>query len=1021
MKIVDVCTKRPVFTTMLVMALIVLGMFSYPRIGVDLFPNIEFPFISVTTTLKGASPEEIETSITKPIEEAVNTISGIETIQSISYEGLSQTMIKFALEKNVEVAAQEVRDKVNRATKDLPQGTDPTVVEKLDIGAAPIMSISVYGDKDLIELTKIAKHKVKETIETVSGVGSVEMTGGREREIHVVVNPLKFSALKVSIKQVKEAIQQQNVEIPGGRIENGKEEKILRTLGRIKSPADFEKILITRAAGAPVHISDVGRVEDTGQEMRSSARLDGKPCVSIIVRKQSGTNTVEVVQNVKERLKEIKGVLPAGVNAEVIRDQSSYIKESVFTVQEHLVLGAICAALVVMLFMGNMRSTLIAAVAIPASIIATFTLIEAAGFTLNNMTLLGLTIAVGIVIDDAIVVLENIYRHMDEHGKPPLQAALDGTREIGLAVMATTLSLLVIFVPLAYMSGIVGRFLKSYGLTISFSIAVSLLVSFTLTPMLCSRFLKLHKAGSRLDVLSDRINDYLAGYYLTLLRWALAHRVKMVVFSVLVALSTIPMLMLVGKDFLPNDDQSQFQINVKAPEGTSLKMMENIVSQIETEVRRLPHIINLLSSIGEGQGAGVNEAVIFVKLEEQKHRSLSQQKLMSACRKMLAKYKGLRTGVQNVAMIGGGGFKEVELAYVLKGPDLGRLQEYAGSVSKELAKAEGLVDVDTSFSFAKPELRVQIDRDRAHDLGVKVQDIATSLRTMVGGEEDITKYKEGDELYQVRLRVDKDYRDKPEAVAALMLPAENRPLVRLDNIATLVPGRGPTQIDRYNRQRQITVFANLEGKPMGYAIEKAEKAFKRLNAPPEYTAELEGKAKELGKMLKSFFIVFVLSFIFMYMVLASQFESFVHPVTILTALPLTVPFAILSLLGTHENLTIFSIMGIFMLFGIVKKNAILQVDYTNTLRSRGMERYPAMLEANKTRLRPILMTTLTLVAGMLPVAFGTGAGSAMRRTMAWVIIGGQMLSLLITLLMTPVAYSLFDDLQNRFTKPKEET
>ncbi|HOW27713.1 MAG TPA: efflux RND transporter permease subunit [Elusimicrobiota bacterium] len=1008
MNFASVFIKRPVFSTMIIVALVVMGMFAYPRLGVDLFPNVEFPYAVVTTTLRGASPEEIETSITKPIEEAVNTIAGLENIESTSFEGMSQVVIQFELEKDVEVAAQEVRDRVNRIMRNLPQGTDPPVIEKFDVGAVPVMSISVYGERNLIELTEIAKKKVKENIETVYGVGAVDIIGGREREIHIVLNPLKMAAMNLTIRQVKEAVQQQNIEIPGGRVEDRRQEIVLRTLGRIGSPQDFERIVIAQIDGTPIRVSDIGHVEDTGQDQRSSARLDGKPCVSLSVKKQSGTNTVAIVKKVKERLEQIQPILPSGVTAEIIRDQSGFIEESVATVEEHLVLGALFAALIVLLFMGNLRSTLIAAVSIPTSIIFTFTLIDLAGFTLNNMTLLALTIAVGIVIDDAIVILENIYRHLDELKKPSVQAAEDGTREIGLAVMATTMSLLVIFVPLAYMTGIIGRFLKSYGLTVAFAIATSLLVAFTMIPMLCSRYLRPHSGDhSRFMEIADRVNDWMAKYYLMMLRWALAHRKAMVAMSVGIILSMFPMLMVIGKDFVPSDDQSEYQVAVKAPEGTSLPMMEQILAQMESEVRRLPYIHHVLASIGEEAGSGVNAGSLYIRLVDQGERDLSQQELMSLTRKMFAKYTTLRTSVQNV-----GGFgHNYEFSYIIKGPDLEKLQEYASTIISDLKQTRGLVDLDTTFSFAKPELRVMIDRNRAQDLDVKVEDIATSLRTMVGGEEDITKYKEGDDLYQVRLRVDKDYRDRPEAVAALMVPAGQGRVARLDSVASLVPGKGPTQIERYNRQRQIKVIGNLEGLALGTALDKAKQAFEKLKTPPEYTTELEGKAKEMGRMLKGFLVVFFLSFIFMYIVLASQFESFVHPVTILVALPLTIPFALLSLLITNENLTIFSIMGVFMLFGIVKKNAILQVDYTNTLRAKGMERYQAILEANKTRLRPILMTTFTLVMGMMPVAFGTGAGSAVRRTMAWVIVGGQMLSLLITLLMTPVTYSLLDDLQ----------
>ncbi len=1010
MKLADVSIARPVFATMMVSALVVLGIFSYSRLGVDLFPNIDLPIVAVTTTLRGASPEEIETSLTKTIEEAVNTISGIDELRSTSFEGLSQVVVTFVLEKDADVGAQEVRDAVGRILAELPQGTDPPVIQKFDPGAAPVMSIAVSGGLPLREITEIAKKKIKEPLETIKGVGKITMVGGREREIHAVVNPMKLAAFKFSIKQVKEALQQQNIEAPGGRVDHGRRELVLRTMGRIETPGDFAKVVVANVNGVPVRLGDIGRVEDAEEEPRSLARLDGVSAVSLIVQKQSGMNTVEVIGRVKEDLEALKKGLPLGVTARVVRDQSDFILGSVHAVQEHLVLGAILASLVVFLFMGSLRSTLIAAVAIPVSLISTYILMDTAGFTLNNMTLLGLALSVGVVIDDAIVVLENIFRHMEEHGTPPMRAASEATREIGLAVMATSLSLVIIFLPLAYMPGIVGRFLNSYGLTVAFAIMVSLFVAFTLTPMLCSRFLKLeHGPRSRLQLWVDRLNDYLKKRYGRMVVWSLKRRWQVVAAVVVTILSTGVIIRFVGKDFLPPDDAGEFQVAIKAPEGTSIGAMDLILRQIEAEIQRLPDVESLLASIGEGAGAGVNDGLVYVRLAPLGKRNSDQFEVMALARKALVKYSGLRISVTPVAAISGGGFKSADFNYVLSGPDLERLREYSVAIVAGLKASPGIVDVDTSFTYAKPELRVRIDRDRAQDLGVKIEDIANSLRTMVGGQENITKYKEGGELYQVRLRVDKSYRDRLDVISGLYVPSSKVGLVRLDSVASLMEAHGPSQIDRINRQRSVTITANLQGAPIGYAIEKTDEVVKALKLPPDYKTGLLGKAKEFGRMINGFLVAFLLSFIFMYMVLASQFESFVHPVTIMLTLPLSIPFALISLLFMGQNLTIFSIMGIFMLFGIVKKNAILQVDYTNTLRERGMPRDEAILEANKTRLRPILMTTAVLVAAMLPVAFGGGPGAANRATMAVVIVGGQSLCLLITLLIVPVAYSLFDD------------
>ncbi|PIS46690.1 MAG: AcrB/AcrD/AcrF family protein [Elusimicrobia bacterium CG08_land_8_20_14_0_20_51_18] len=1019
MKITEISIKKPIFTTMMILTIVVLGAVAYLRLGIDLMPNVEFPFVMIQTTLRGAGPEEMESSVTKPIEEAVNTISGIEDINSTSYEGLSLVFIKFALEKNGDVAAQEVRDKVNSVLSQLPQGTNQPVIGKFDIGAMPVLNVVVYGNRDLIDLTHIAKKKIKENIETVSGVGAIDIVGGREREIHLVVNPLKLAAMNLSIRQVRDAITQQNIEIPGGKVEQKDKEFVLRTLGRIKDVKDFNDIVITTINGAQVRVSDIGRVEDTGQRMTTASFYNGRPSVTLVVKKQSGTNTVAVVKNIRERIRELGGSLPAGVETTIVGDQSVFIKDSVNSVTEHLVLGAVFAALMVLLFLGDFRSTLISSLAIPTSLIGTMVFMQAAGFTINVMTLLGLTIAVGIVVDDAIVMLENIYRHMEEHKMNPLKAAQDGSREIGFAVVAMSAALLVIFVPLAYMGGIIGRFLKSYGLTIAFAVGLSVFVALTLTPMLCSLFLKIRpgeKTG--LQRFTDHINEWLSSRYISLLEWALARRKRMVVYAVLIMVSMAPLFYFLGKDFMPADDTGLYQINITAPEGTSLGMMKQVFEQVEAETRRLPHVKNIMSSIGTGTGshfggASANEGYILVELDDLKDRSLPMNRLLLASREMMSKYKGLRVAVMPAGGFGGG---DAELMFNISGPDLDKLEEYSKAVAKRLRGIKGAVDVDTTFSYAKPEYRVEIDRSRAHDLGVKVEDIATSLRTLVGGEEDITKFKDGDELYQVRLRAEEAFRDRKEAIEALMVPAGTGRVTRLDSVARVSEGVGPTQIARYNRQRNVQVTANVDGIPVNRLIAEAEKSFKELNAPPEYRAGVYGRAKELRNMLKEFMIAFLLAFIFIYIVLASQFESFVYPVSIMVVLPLTIPFAIVSLFITGQNLTLFAIMGIFMLFGIVTKNSILQVDYTNTLRAKGLPRHQAMIEANRTRLRPILMTTLTLIAGMIPTALGTGAGSGTRRTMAMVIIGGQTLSLLITLLMTPVTYSLMDDLQEWLKK-----
>ncbi|MDD4003769.1 MAG: efflux RND transporter permease subunit [Elusimicrobiaceae bacterium] len=1012
MKLTHLCIKRPVMTVMMILTIVVLGIFSFVRLGIDLYPNVEFPFVLVNTVLAGSGPEEIETSVTKIIEEGANTIEGIDEMNSYSAEGVSTVMIKFDMEKNVDVAAQDVRDKVAGVQRDLPDGFEPPVISKLEMGAIPVLNIAVYGDRGLVDLTEITRKKIKEQLENVGGVGSVDMIGGRQREIHIVVDPVRLSALNISIKDLKEAVQQQNIEIPGGRVEQESRDYTLRTLGRIKSVRQFNDIVIKTVNSSPIRISDVARVEDTGEYMTDAAYFNGQPCVNVEVVKQSGSNTVEVVRRVKDKLAIITPYLPGGVRYSIVADQSVYIKASVSAVEEHLVLGSIFAALAVLLFLGDWRSTIISSLAIPTSIIGTFTILDLLGFTLNNITLLALTIAVGIVIDDAIVMLENIYRHMDEYGKTPLKAALEGADEISFAVITMSASLLVIFIPLAFMSGIVGRFFKSYGLTIAGAIVISTFVALTLTPMLSSLFLKVkHGAKGRLEKFTDHVNDSLARPYIAALEWALANRWKMILLFIGISLSALPMLKGIGKDFAPQEDTSQFIVNINAPEGTSIRKMQKIMRQLEGEIKTMPHILNLLTTIGISNGfqsASSNQASITVELVDVTKRKEGMAQIMSAVRKLFGKYKELRMSV-NVA--GGFGGNEKQMEFMISGPDLNKLREYADAVAARLRKTPGFVDVDLSVSFAKPEYTVEIDREKAHGLKVKISDIANALRTMVGGEEDITKYKEGEELYEVRIRAEAEMRNSIETISAMAIPTEDKKLVRLDSVATIKPAFGPTQIEHTARLRRVTVESNLEGVPLNRAYDICRAEFALQNAPKEYVAMPRGKGKELQKMLASFVTAFAMAFIFIYLILAAQFESFIYPVSIMSVLPLTIPFAIITLFISREPLSMFSILGIFMLVGIVKKNSILQIDYTNTLRAKGYKRYDAMLSANKTRLRPILMTTLTIIAGMLPTALSKGAGAEVRGSMAWVIIGGQALSLFVTLLMAPVMYSVMDDFQ----------
>jgi len=1016
MKLVDLCIRRPVFATMLIAFLVALGAFSYRKLAVDLFPNIDFPIVTVTTTLKGASVEEMESGVTKPIEEAVNTIEGIDELRSVTKEGLSQVIVMFVLERNREAAAQDVRDKVAAISSQLPEGTDAPVVDKFDVESSPVISIAVAGKRNLREVTEIARKQVKEDLETLRGVGSVTLVGGLERAINITIDADKLAAYNIPVQQVKAALRSQNLEIPSGHVDQGAKELVLRTMGRLDRVEDFKQLIVGNVRGRPLTIGDVAAVTDSYVEPRNMARLDGNPAVSLLVRKQSGTNTVEVIDHIKDRLEQLTSVLPPDMTLQVVRDHSRFIKKSIHEVEFHLVLASVLVSLTVMLFMANLRATLIAAVAIPTSIISTFTLMQMMGFTINNITMLGLVLATGIVIDDAVVVLENIFRHAEERGEPPMRAAAAATKEISLAVMATTLSLVVIFLPVAFMSGRVGRFFNSYGITVACAIMVSLLVSFTLTPMLCSRYLRVKQ------ILPGRGGSRNFGFYSAIdrgygaiLRWSLRHRWVIVALSVIVVWSTVPLFKVVGKDFLPQDDQSEFEVIVQTPEGFSLARTDASFRELEDKLRTLPGVSHVLSTIGDSTGrlkAGegpVTEGSVYVRLADLGQRPLSQFEVMGQARTLLTQYPDLRASVQNVNMFMGGGQRYTEIELDITGPSLEKLEQYSNQLMAGMRTIPGIVDVDTTLSVRQPELRVQINRQKASDFGIKVQDIAATLRTLVGGE-PVTKFKEEQDQYDVWLRAQLPNRNDPHALSDLTISTPSGELVKLANLATLTEERGPSQIDRYSRQRKVTIVANLDRLPLSAAVAQIQKVLAGLDLPATYHAEFSGRAKALGETGSNFGVAFILSLLFMYMILAAQFESFLHPITILLALPLSIPFALLSLVLLGDTLNIYSVLGLFMLFGIVKKNGILQIDYTNTLRAQGMPRDAAILEANHVRLRPILMTTVMLVAGMIPIALGRGPGAASRASMAKVIIGGQTLCLVLSLLLTPVAYSLFDDL-----------
>jgi len=1030
---------------MIVLSLVVVGAASYFKLGVDRFPSVDLPTVAVRTNLPGASPEEMETLVSQRIEEVVNTVDGIDNLRSVSVQGNSIVIATFNLNRDIDTAAQDVRDRVSTVVRDLPPDAKPPVIVKFNNDSTPVLTIALSGQRSIRELTEYADKIVKVQLERAGGVGAVDVVGGLDRAINVWVDAERLAAYKIPITAVRDALQRQNADVPGGNVETGRRELVLRTLGRYTNPRDMEELVVTNINGAPIKIRDIGRVEDGTKEQRSIARLNGQPTVTLEVRRQSGANTVEVIHNVKDQLARVSAQLPADIKLEAIRDQERYIDAALHEITRHLILGSILASLVVLLFMRSWRSTLIAAIAIPCSVISTFGMMRAMNFTLNGVTMLALVLMVGVVIDDAIVVLENIFRFVEEKRITPMRAAKEATADIGLAVMATTFSLVVIFLPVSFMSSISGRFLFQFGITAAVAVLVSLLVSFTLTPMMSARLLRAEDAAAGHAGHHDTVSSAASrrGFYAlidrsytSLLQLAMRHRAVVAVIAIAVALSSIPLYRVVKQEYIPSDvDEAEFDVNCNAPEGTNIDAMNDAVLAVEKDLLSTPGVRLILSSSGGSFLGAVNQAGVYVRIAPHEERVFSltkfwnaiksghpltafrgnytQRDVMQEVRQRLQKYAPLRFSVRNAPSfnIGGGNF---DIDFVFRGPELTELAKYADTLRQKTKEIGGIVDADTTLKLDKPELRVHINRERAADLGVDTSNISTALRLMVGGDDQVSRFRDPsvNEDYDVQLRLSERDRKDAATISRLYVPSSRAGLVRVDNLVDIKEELSPSRIDRLDRQRQASMRAGVApGFALADRLDALRKTAAAMNLPAAYSTIVAGRGRELERTFVEFLWAFLLSIIFMYMILASQFESTIHPFTILLSLPLSVPFALLSLWLLSDTLNLYSALGILVLFGVVKKNAILQIDHMNNLRTLGMERDAAIIQGNRDRLRPILMTTLALVAGMSPLALGTGPGAEERRSIAIVVIGGQSLSLLLTLIATPVVYSLLDDMR----------
>jgi len=1047
LKLADVSIRKPVFTVMMVLALVVLGYSSFIQMNIDLFPEIDFPFVIVQTMYPGAGAEEVETEVSKRIEDAVNPIEGIKHIQTQSQEGYSLVVAEFVLEKDGKEAAQEVREKVAQIRGDLPEDIEEPIIARWDPESQPIISLTISADRPLKEITTFTKDHIKKRLESIPGTGSVNLYGGHEREIGVFLDIDKMESYEIPIGMVRGAIQLANMEVPGGRVDEAGVEYTVRTMGKLTSVSQFNDIVIDNPHGQPIYLKDIATVADSIEERRSLARVNGEEAVSLGITRQSGANTVVVADKIKEEVDELTKELPPGYKINIVRDDSTYIDESIHEIITNIIYGGTLAVLVIFLFLADIRPTIISGIAIPTSIIATFTFMRMLGFTINFMSLLGLSLAVGLLIDDAIVVIENIYRHFDK-GKNPFKAAFDATKEIGLAVMATTFSIVVVFLPVAFMGGIVGRFFYQFGMTVAFSILVSLFVAFSLTPMLSSRFLKkegeeagapkfilfrwiwkiyrrIQKIIAPWNTLFEKIN----GYYRVLLGWSLNHRAIVIVVAVLTFAVSIWMAKFLGMEFMPPTDRNQLLVNVETAPGTNLEETSQRFAEVEEVISQFDGVELIFTTIGTSQRP-VNEGYIFVKLVDADLRPYSALEMVDSVRAAIAVVPGVKVSI-SASEGEGGAEKPVEIS--IRGDDRAILTDLAHQVQAIFDKTPGTIDIDNSMEEGKPELRLNIDRRKANDLALDIYGIASTIRGYVDGEV-VTKYKEGDEEYDVRIRLKDDDRENADDVGRLLIASGKELngirnfLVPVSHVAQLEKTSAIGRYNRYDRMNEVRVNSNVAtGAFAGTIVNQIFEEAQKIDMPPGYQLGISGEGEIMAESNVHIMVALFLAIIFIYLLLASQFESFFDPFSIMFSLPLSLVGAIAALVIFSDSLSIISQIGIILLMGLVTKNAILLVDFVKQNRYKGKSRKEAILIAGPVRLRPILMTTFATIFGVLPLALGIGPGAEMRAPMARAVIGGMTSSTLLTLVVVPVVYTIIDDIVAWFmkretiqAKPEEE-